>query len=74
MTRASDVAHNRDEGIIAAVECPAGRLVPMDKDGNEIEPELEPAIEILQDTERGVSSGLFIKGGIPVESSSGVCI
>ncbi len=71
LTQASDDAHNREEAIIAAVECPAGRLVPMDKDGNEIEPELEPAIEILQDPERRVSSGLFIKGGIPIESSSG---
>lgn len=58
--------------IKAATECPAGRLVVVDKaTGEHIEPELEPAIEVLQDPDRGVSCGLFVKGGIPIESSDG---
>lgn len=58
--------------IKAATECPAGRLVVVDKaTGEPIEPVLEPAIEVLQDPDRGVSCGLFVKGGIPIESADG---
>ncbi len=71
LTNASDDPRNRKEAIQAAIECPAGRLVPVDKDGNEIEPELEPAIEFLQDPQKGVSSGLYVKGGIEIQSATG---
>jgi hypothetical protein len=61
----------REEAILAAVECPAGRLVVKDKEGNIIEPYLEPGIEILQDPEKRCSGPLYIKGGIPIESADG---
>ncbi len=63
--------HLRDEAIIAANDCPSGRLVAYDKDGNTTEKQFEPAIEIIQDPENEVSSGLYVKGGIPIESCDG---
>ena len=71
LVRDSDDPHNRREAITAASECPAGRLVAVTKAGQEVEPALEPAIEILQDPERGVSGAVYVKGGIPIESSEG---
>ena len=61
----------KNEAILAANECPAGRLVAAEKDGNQHEPEYEPSIDILQDPEEGVSAGIFVKGNIPIESSDG---
>jgi len=59
------------EAIIAANECPSGRLTAVEKDGTIHEPDYTPAIEILQDPEERVSAGIFVKGGIPIESSDG---
>jgi CDGSH-type Zn-finger protein len=71
LTRRSDNELNRSEAITAACECPAGRLTAVTKDGQPIEPEYEPAIEILQDPEEGVSCGIFVKGYIPIEAPNG---
>ncbi|MGI6106068.1 MAG: CDGSH iron-sulfur domain-containing protein [Raoultibacter sp.] len=71
LTDLSDDAYLRDEAIVASSECPAGRLQHFDKDGNEIEPHLEPRITVLQDPQKGVSAGLYVQGGIPLESSDG---
>ena len=59
------------EAIIAANECPTGRLTAVEKDGTEHEPEYTPGIEILQDPEERISAGIFVKGGIPIESTDG---
>lgn len=67
----SATAHRHDEAIIAANECPAGRLTAVEKDGTVHEPRYEPGIEILQDPEENVSAGIFVKGGIPIESADG---
>ncbi|AGA70037.1 hypothetical protein Desdi_2621 [Desulfitobacterium dichloroeliminans LMG P-21439] len=67
----SDKEGFRELAIKTAVECPAGRLQVMDKTGKVIEPEYEPSIEILQDPERRVSGGIFVKGMIPLESEDG---
>jgi CDGSH-type Zn-finger protein len=71
LTESSNLPEYREEAIIAASECPAGRLVAADKEGNLIEPELSPALEILQDPERRVSGPIFVKGKIPIESAEG---
>lgn len=71
LTRHSDIPGNKEEAIIAAQECPTGRLVPVDKEGNELEPCFEPTIEVLQDPEMEVSGPLFVKGRIPLEGSDG---
>lgn len=69
LTDQSDNPKYREEAIKAASDCPAGRLVAVDKEGNLIEPKFEPSIEILQDPERRVSAPIFVKGNIPIESS-----
>jgi len=61
----------REQAIKAATDCPAGRLVVLDKEGNEIEPFFSPSIEVLQDPEKEASGPLFVKGMIPLESSDG---
>ncbi len=62
---------NIQEAIRGACDCPTGRLVARDKQGNEIEPEYEPSIDIIQDYQMSVSGGIFVKGKIPIESSDG---
>jgi len=70
MDRSAD-PHFRNEAIQGACNCPAGRLVALDQNGNPIELEHEPAIEILQDPCKEVSGPIFVKGNIPVESADG---
>lgn len=67
----SDYEENRKEAIIAASNCPSGRLVAVDKSGKQIEPEYEPSIHIIQDPEKSASGGIFVRGNIPIESSDG---
>ncbi len=71
LTRDSRPEAARKQVVRAASECPAGRLTAVDKDGTVHEPELEPSIDIIQDPERGVSGGIFVKGFIPIESADG---
>ncbi len=71
LTKDSGEGNNREEAIQAACGCPSGRLTAADKDGNAYEPVLEPSIDIMQDPEKGVSAGIFVKGYIPIESADG---
>jgi CDGSH-type Zn-finger protein len=71
LTRNSDNPEARTQAIIAACDCPTGRLVALDRDGSPIEPSFEPSIEVLEDEEEGVSGPLFVKGNIPLESADG---
>ena len=68
----TDKEEYKEMAIKGAVECPAGRLQVVDKESREVmEPEYQPSIEILQDPEKGVSCGIFVKGRIPLESADG---
>ncbi len=71
LIKVSDDPRLKAEAVKAASECPAGRLVAREKDGTAIEPEYLPEIVILQDPERGVSCGIFVKGGIPLQAADG---
>ncbi|MDD2371225.1 MAG: CDGSH iron-sulfur domain-containing protein [Firmicutes bacterium] len=71
LTLMSDDPDLKSEAIIAAYQCPTGRLVAREKDGFEIDPEFPQSIEILQDPQIHVSCGIFVKGGITLESSDG---
>jgi CDGSH-type Zn-finger protein len=71
LTEYSDDPHLWEEAIIAASECPSGRLVAYTISQTPIEPEYEPSIELLQDPSLGVSGPLFVKGYIQIESSDG---
>jgi hypothetical protein len=57
--------------IEEACDCPSGRLVAWEKNGRVIEPELEPSIGVIEDCDGRKSGPLWVKGGIPVESSDG---
>jgi CDGSH-type Zn-finger protein len=67
----SDDPDVKDELVKGACECPAGRLVPRDKSGKEIEMDTEPEIIIIQDPQKNVSGGIFVKGGIELIGADG---
>jgi len=52
-------------------DCPSGRLVAWDKDGKAIEPQFEPSIGLVEDTQAKKMGPLWVRGGIPVESVDG---
>jgi CDGSH-type Zn-finger protein len=55
-----------------AGDCPSGRLVIWNKEtGKPIEPEFERSIALIEDPQVGVSGPIWVRGGIPVESSDG---
>lgn len=58
--------------IQEAKNCPAGRLVLIDKKtGKEIEPDLAPSISAIEDSIKKVSGPYWVKGRIPIESADG---
>lgn len=64
---------SRKTAIKSSQECPAGRLVEWDKKtGEALEPNLPPSIGIVEDPSADVSGPIWVMGGIPVESASGV--
>jgi CDGSH-type Zn-finger protein len=63
---------NRQEAIIAASECPAGRLVEADNEGQPLEDQKFPEITVLQDPAKQVSGPLYVKGPVQVVGSEGV--
>jgi CDGSH-type Zn-finger protein len=61
-----------EENLQTILECPAGRLVALDKETRQpIEPEYEPSIVILQDPSIYCSGPIWVRGGIPIESADG---
>jgi CDGSH-type Zn-finger protein len=61
----------RELAIRGACLCPAGRLVARDaQTGEAIEDAYEPSIALLTD-ESGVAGPIWVRGGIPIESSDG---
>jgi CDGSH-type Zn-finger protein len=59
-----------------AGDCPGGRLRARQREragseGRDIEPHFEPSIGLVQDTAKGVSGPLWVRGGVPVFSADG---
>lgn len=71
LTKASDVGDNKEEAIIGANECPAGRITAREKDGTVIEPDLPKEIIIIQDPQRHVSGPIYAQGGIVLVDDEG---
>lgn len=64
--------NENDLAIKLACDCPAGRLVVIDKKTNEvIEPKYEKSILIIQDPEKECSGPLWVRGGIEIEDENG---
>jgi CDGSH-type Zn-finger protein len=71
LTRESTDQRARQTAIEEACECPSGRLVAWEIGGPAIEPEFEPSIGLMEDAQAGTSGPIWVRGGIPVESSDG---
>jgi CDGSH-type Zn-finger protein len=54
-----------------AGNCASGRLLAVDKKGNEYEPALEKGVGVVEDPDRGMSGPLWISGGVPIISCDG---
>ena len=71
LTEQSDDPDAKQKAIEESCDCPSGRLVVWNKDGTAIEPEFEPSIGLVEDTQVGKKGPLWVRGGIPVESADG---
>jgi CDGSH-type Zn-finger protein len=71
LTERSDNPEARKIAIEEACDCPSGRLVAWDNEGNALEPDFEPSIGLVKDPQAGKEGPLWVRGGIPVESAEG---
>lgn len=71
LTKRSDDPAARQMAIEEACDCPSGRLVAWDQDGKAIEPDFEPSIGLVEDTQAGKMGPIWVRGGIPIESADG---
>ncbi len=73
LTQRSGHPAAKKQAIQEACNCPSGRLVIWDRQNRRpIEPDFEPSIILIEDPEQRASGPIWLKGGIPLESSSGI--
>ena len=70
LTMYSDRPGFKEIAIEEAANCPSGRLVVWDKQGNPIEPDYEPSI-VITEHEDGSPGPLWIRGEVEIESANG---
>jgi CDGSH-type Zn-finger protein len=70
-TRASDNPEAKKIALQEVFDCPAGRLVLHDKNGNLVEPKFEPTLGLVIDPVVNVIGPIWVRGGIPIESADG---
>jgi CDGSH-type Zn-finger protein len=72
LTENSDDPESREMAVRDAWDCCAGRLAVWERDtGKPIEPKLKPSVSLVEDPDKGVSGPIWVKGGVPIESSDG---
>lgn len=71
LTKRSDDPEARKAAIEEAGACPSGRLVVWNKDGEAIEPDLEPSIGLIEGPKTGMRGPIWVRGGIPIEGANG---
>jgi CDGSH-type Zn-finger protein len=71
LTVHSDRPGFKEMAIEEAANCPSGRLVVWDKQGNPIEPEYEPSI-VVTEHEDGLPGPLWVRGEVIIESTDGI--
>jgi len=71
LTEQSDDPEARKTAIEETCDCPSGRLVAWDNGSKAIEPDFEPSIGLVMDTQAGKMGPLWVRGGIPIESADG---
>ena len=69
LTIHSDTSEYEEIAIEEASNCPSGRLVLYDKEGNILEPEFEQSIAVTED-EEGIPGPLWVRGGIQIQSAN----
>ena len=67
----SDRPGFKEIAIEEAANCPSGRLIVWDKQGNSIEPSYEPSI-VVTEHEDGLPGPLWIRGEIEIVTSEGI--
>jgi CDGSH-type Zn-finger protein len=67
----SDRPGFKEIAIEETANCPSGRLVVWDKQGNPIEPDYEPSI-VITEHKNGSSGPLWIRGKVEIESADGI--
>jgi CDGSH-type Zn-finger protein len=68
----SDDPEAKQTAIEEAMVCPSGRLVLWDKKTDKpFENEFEPSIVMIRDEQKKCQGPIWVRGGIPVESSDG---
>jgi CDGSH-type Zn-finger protein len=73
LTRRSGDPEAEKQAIQEACNCPSGRLVAWDRNTRQAyEPAFEPSISLIEDPEMKASGPIWLKGDIPLESSSGI--
>jgi CDGSH-type Zn-finger protein len=71
LTQKSGDPGARQIAIEEARECPSGRLITWDKKGKAVEPDSEPSIGLVEDTQAKKMGPVWVRGDIPVESADG---
>jgi len=71
LTERSAEEEARLQALREASLCPGGRLLAWDRREGPREIRYAPSIGLLEDPQLGVSGGLWVRGGIPVERSDG---
>jgi CDGSH-type Zn-finger protein len=71
LTERSDDPEARQTAIEQAGNCPSGRLVAWEKNGQAIEPVLEPSIGVVEHPQTGASGPFWVRGRIPIEAADG---
>ncbi len=72
LTENSGDPEARRTAIEEAGDCPSGRLVALEKGtGRPLEPPFPPSVSIIVDTKHSCGGPIWVRGGIPVESSDG---
>jgi CDGSH-type Zn-finger protein len=71
LTVHSDRPGFKEIAIDEAANCPSGRLVVWDKQGNRLEPDYEPSI-VVTEHEDGLPGPLWVRGDVKIESVDGI--
>lgn len=72
LIKESELPFLKDLAIDEACNCPAGRLVAVDNStGEDIEPDFEPSISLILETDPKKPGAIWVKGKIPIISSAG---
>jgi len=71
LTVHSDRPGFKEVAIEEAANCPSGRLVVWDNQGDPIEPDYEPSI-VVTEHETGIPGPLWVRGEVEIESVDGI--